>query len=122
MLPNFPNTNPHGSHPFAVQNTQHIMQSKFCCRCPEFSLGGADEPVVLDVQLEFLTALIISELKDNDVIYSTEGHVTLQQDLQVDLDQLNARPDNVFYKTRFTPQKVAFGDVISIKSLVFFRI
>ena len=62
---------------------------------------------MLDVQLEFLTTLILPELKDSDVIYSTEGHVTLQPDLQVNLEQLNARPDNVFYKTRFTSQKVA---------------
>ena len=47
-------------------------------RCPEFSIGSAKvDPAILDVQLEFLSSTISSELKESDVVISSEGHVAL---------------------------------------------
>lgn len=35
------------------------------------------DPAILDVQLEFMASTISSELKESDVVISSEGHVAL---------------------------------------------
>ena len=62
--------------------------------------------MILDVQLEFFSSQISSEIKEFDVIFASEGHVALSADLQAGLEQLNSKPDNVLFKTKFVSQQV----------------
>jgi hypothetical protein len=88
-------------------NVDLLRNSINCLRCPEFSIGGSgDGPVILDVQLEFLSSAISSEIKDLDVIFASEGHVAFSADLQAALEGLNSKPDNVLFKTKFVSQQV----------------
>ncbi len=91
----------------AALNVDLLRNSINCLRCPEFSIGGSgDGPVILDVQLEFLSSAISSEIKDLDVIFASEGHVAFSADLQAALEGLNSKPDNVLFKTKFVSQQV----------------